>query len=1328
VIRKSLFIKKRILSYGLIAAVVFLVFFRYSYTRSAAEYYFNNAVNTDPAEPGNYWDDAGLTSPAGFVPDSTSLKVNIVAGATYNGNATFINNTYNDGTVTGNASFHAHSQNNGTVTGDASFDDTGAINNAGALVSGTATFTNSSINEGTVYNGIFNNDTTNNAGALVSGTATFNNTSTNEGTVYNGIFNDGTANNAGALVSGTATFNYSSTNNGTVAGDAIFYEGSSQNYGTITGTKTRYFVAAAGSASFDFVTSGPWIVVADGVEVSLSDATIDNTTTLTTYRGGSFYNRLLNSAYYNDNIITLTYNGLLNTSSIPATGDFAVTVNGIATTVTNVSVVGSTVKVTIGHVNPNDSIILSYTPGINPIKGTPFNLEALSFTNQGAKIIIPAGSFPFGSTVVGTKIYVSNEQSHDVTVIDTMTDTAIATISVGGSPEFSTNVSGKVYVPISEGGNVKVISSVTDTVIATIPVGNNPFYATAVGNRVYVTNQTSNNVSVIDTETDTVEAIIPVGVGPHTSAVLGGKVYVANYLANTVSVIDIATQTVTATLTVGAGPRYTTVLGSKVYIVNNSGNTVSVINSLDNSVTNVTVGSQPYQAVAVGNKMYVNSTGSQTLSVINYSTNTVSATVSTSGNPYYIERVGDKVFIDNNNISVIDVLDTATNTIVASRTTDGSPYYFAVVGKKIYTSNTVAGNISIIDTDTSTTASGTYSSGQAINITANFGRTLASGSTMTVALNTGASVVLNNRSGSTLYGTYTVGLGESTPDLSVSAITSASVTDGTHTKTSYALPSSQGNLTAENSFIIRNIGDSKNISIGTYGDVSVGNNPYQISTPVTVNNVKYVYVANQGGDTVSVIRLSDNTIVDTIPVGSEPYGLSTVSVSGTVYVYVANTGSNNVSVIDTSNNTVVATITAGVKPYYVATIGTKVYVTNGASNSVSVINAVTNAVTATISVGLYPRGIKAHGTDLYVANFGDLNYTGGNSISVINSLNNTVTNTIILPAGTYGPRGVSVLGTKVYVANYLSNNVTVIDTADNTVADTIAVGAGPRGITGFSGKVYVENFDAGTISVIDTSNNTVEATITVGHSPAGMSINGTDILISSFQNSKINVLNTILNQLRSALVSAPTPTTSSASSLATTSVTLSSSISSTGNENATTRGFEYGTSTAYGATTSESGLFSTGAFSTNISSLVCGTLYHFRSYVTNTAGTGVSADNTFSTSPCATSGVAPIFPITLPIKSPTSTNIFYTTTIVKPGITDKEVFVLQKYLNTHGFLVSKSGPGSPGKETSKFGAATKAALIKFQNAHKKEILTPYGFTKGTGILGFATKAYINSHQ
>jgi parallel beta-helix repeat protein len=60
---------------------------------------------------------------------------------------------------------------------------------------------------------------------------------------------------------------------------------------------------------------------------------------------------------------------------------------------------------------------------------------------------------------------------------------------------------------------------------------------------------------------------------------------------------------------------------------------------------------------------------------------------------------------------------------------------------------------------------------------------------------------------------------------------------------------------------------------------------------------------------------------------------------------------------------------------------------------------------------------------------------------------------------------------------------------------------------------------------------------------------------------------------------------------------------------------------------------------------------------------------------------------------------------------------LQRFLNTNGFPIAQSGPGSLNNETDTFGELTRQALARFQQAN--------GISPALGIFGPITKAFIN---
>jgi hypothetical protein len=76
---------------------------------------------------------------------------------------------------------------------------------------------------------------------------------------------------------------------------------------------------------------------------------------------------------------------------------------------------------------------------------------------------------------------------------------------------------------------------------------------------------------------------------------------------------------------------------------------------------------------------------------------------------------------------------------------------------------------------------------------------------------------------------------------------------------------------------------------------------------------------------------------------------------------------------------------------------------------------------------------------------------------------------------------------------------------------------------------------------------------------------------------------------------------------------------------------------------------------------------------------------------------------------------------LKVGSEGAQVVVLQKLLNEAGYLVAKSGVGSPGNESDTFGAMTKAAVQRFQCA-QNIVCSGSESTTGYGLVGAKTRA------
>jgi YVTN family beta-propeller protein len=331
--------------------------------------------------------------------------------------------------------------------------------------------------------------------------------------------------------------------------------------------------------------------------------------------------------------------------------------------------------------------------------------------------------------------------------------------------------------------------------------------------------------------------------------------------------------------------------------------------------------------------------------------------------------------------------------------------------------------------------------------------------------------------------------------------------------------------------------------------IPVGFNPAGIA--LTPDN-HFAYVANNnnvgisGGDTVSVIDLTTNTVITTIsdPSFNQPYTV-TINAAGTK-AYVTNSNGATITIIDIANNTVIGTISGfdGPSGMVIAPDGVTAYVNNyggpilGSGNGITVrvVDLNTNTIVgAPITVGLAPASlaITPDGAFVYVINYVDGNTLTG-TISIIQTSTNTVVGTI---PGFSGPFAIAITpnGKFAYITNFGSNNfspvgttVSVVNLTTNTVIATPTVGTQPSGlaITPDGRIAYVSNYNTlylgpnftdltagqGTINIIDICTNKVLCcAIVVGLSPDAIAISsdGSHAYVTNYTSDTVSVLNIV---------------------------------------------------------------------------------------------------------------------------------------------------------------------------------------------------------------------------
>ncbi len=327
----------------------------------------------------------------------------------------------------------------------------------------------------------------------------------------------------------------------------------------------------------------------------------------------------------------------------------------------------------------------------------------------------------------GYHIFVSNEKTGDLTVINGSDFTVAATIPVGKRPRgIHASPDGKtVYValsgtpiepppkldangnPIFEKGHddddaeaksdkaadgLGIVDAVQKKFLRKIPVGSDPeqFAVSTDGKRIYISNEDVRTATILDADTGKIVTFTPVSQEPEGVGVRpDGKIfYVTCETAGDVFAIDAATGKVVGQVQVHPRPRSIDFLpdGSRAFVPSESVGELNVIDSVNQTVLKVITlpkGSRP-QCVKVspdGKKVYASTGRGGTVVVVDANTYEVLNTIKVGTRPWGItfSPDGKYLFSANGPSDDVSVIDLATEKEITRIKSPGSPWGIVAV-------------------------------------------------------------------------------------------------------------------------------------------------------------------------------------------------------------------------------------------------------------------------------------------------------------------------------------------------------------------------------------------------------------------------------------------------------------------------------------------------------------------------------------------------------------------------------------------------------------------------------------------------------------------------
>lgn len=307
-------------------------------------------------------------------------------------------------------------------------------------------------------------------------------------------------------------------------------------------------------------------------------------------------------------------------------------------------------------------------------------------------------------------IYVTNEDSNDVSVIDGASDAVVATVPVGKRPRgLKVSPDGtRLYAAVSgapkcpptmdddeceeletdlSADGIAEVDTAARKLLRVLPSGLDPeqFDVNWKTGLMYVANENANQASILDIAKGQIIGTVATGLEPEGVRVSpdGRVAYVTGEVDSDITVIDTATGTLKGRIKVGLRPRDITFSSdsSRAYVSNEIGASIGVIDVAASEVLHtwpLPQGSLPMGVVLSADEqtLYVANGRAGTVTAMNTSDGTVTHSVEVGRRPWglTLSPDGKKLYSANGPSNDVSVIDVETFTVVATIAVGSSPW------------------------------------------------------------------------------------------------------------------------------------------------------------------------------------------------------------------------------------------------------------------------------------------------------------------------------------------------------------------------------------------------------------------------------------------------------------------------------------------------------------------------------------------------------------------------------------------------------------------------------------------------------------------------------